>query len=114
MNNIEKAKSTVQEFIDFLNLLYQQNYGVNLQIGILEELTEELDTIWVFSYDSTSGVKGHELMGTSPLIVEKDTLDIYQTLNNISFEENLSLYMEGADDIKKLEKDENGIWDIVD
>lgn len=112
MYSLKEATARVQEFIDFQNMLYQQMYGVDLKIGILDEYTKEYDSIWLFSYDSTTDDDSHKLMGKSPLIVEKETLDIYSTLNFLTLEENLALYYEGSERIEKVEKDENGLWAV--
>lgn len=45
------------------------------------------------------------------LIIEKDSLDIYEMMTAISVEENIKLYLEDKNKLGLLKKSDSGIWD---
>ncbi|WP_054852349.1 hypothetical protein [Olleya sp. ITB9] len=110
MYTIEQAKSKVNEYIEFLNLMYNETFpDIEFDVKIIENQTKEYDFGWVFFYQSLN--EESRLGGNGPLIIEKDSLDIYEMMTAISVEENIKLYLEDKNKLGLLKKPDSGIWD---
>jgi hypothetical protein len=109
----EQAQSKMQEFVDFQNNLAIWNGGENLDIIIYDELTQEHEFGWVFFWQMRDEEKT-VLIGNGPIIIERETLDLYAMMTAYTVEENIQLYLENKNQLGKMEPDDDGIWDVVD
>lgn len=111
MHTFEEAKNKMQDYINFTNLLFNENYpSTNWNISMIDKLTKEYDFGWVFFYES---VTNNLLAGNGPIIILKDNLDMYQMMTSLGIEENIKLFLEDKNKLARIEKDENGVWDTV-
>lgn len=53
------------------------------------------------------------LAGNGPIIIEKETLNVYYMMTAISVEENIELYKSDKNKLLQLEEDEDGFFDPV-
>ena len=103
----------MQKFIDAENISHELNYEFNGDIIIIEKLTEELDFCWIFYWNYNNSNADHSLIGNGPVIVEKDTLDMYMMATGRTVEDNIKEFLTHKDYLSKLEEDEDGNWDFV-
>ncbi|WP_046754934.1 hypothetical protein [Kordia jejudonensis] len=109
----EQAQTVMQEYVDFIIKDILWNEEEESDIIIYENATEEFDFGWIFCYDVRDSKKNSPLVGNGPVIVEKETLDTYEMHTAYSYEDNIKMYLEDKMKLGKLEKDEDGFWDIV-
>lgn len=109
----EEAQSKMQEYVDFQNNLAIWNGNQDLDIIIYEELTQEHNFGWVFFWQM-SDEENTVLVGNGPVIIEKDSLNMYVMMTAYTVEENIQLYLENKNQLGKMEKDDDDIWDVVD
>ena len=109
----KQAQEKIQKFIDYKNDSHILNYEFNADIIIYEELTEELDFCWIFFWNVRNSNKDNSLIGNGPIIIEKDSLDMYMMATGLSVEDNLKEFKKNKDYLSKLEEDEDGNWDFV-
>lgn len=101
----------MQDYIDFTNLLFNENYpNKNWNISIIDKLTKEYDFGWVFFYESDTN---NLFAGNGPIIILKDNLYMCQMMTSLDVEENIKLFVEDKNKLARIEKDEYGVWDIV-
>lgn len=111
----EQAKAKMQEYIDFQNNLFIWNDGYNPEIIIYDNLTQERNFGWVF-YWQVKNVKedySNIIIGNGPIIIEKETLEMYKMGTGLDPEEYEKMYLDNKNLLAKLEKDIDGIWDVV-
>ena len=111
----KEAQEKAQKFVDFQNNLFIWNDGFNPEIIIYEELMQERDFGWIFFWQ-VKEVKAdfsNVIGGNGPLIVEKETLDVYQMGPGMSVEEYINMYLRDKNALIKLEMNEFGEFDAV-
>jgi hypothetical protein len=111
MHTFEEAKTKMQDYIDFTNLLFNENYpNMNWEISIIDRLTKVYDFGWVFFYESGNN---NLLAGNGPMIILKENLHMYQMMTSLDVEENIKLFLEDKNKLARIEKDDDGVWDTV-
>ena len=111
----EQAKEKMQRFVDYQNNLIIWNNEGKPDIVIYNDLTENYSFGWVF-YWQTKNIKedySNFLAGNGPIIIEKDTLNMYKMMTAISTEENIALYKKDKNKLLQLEEDQDGFFDPV-
>ncbi|WP_312510616.1 hypothetical protein [Chryseobacterium culicis] len=89
----EEAKAKMQRFVDYQNNLIIWNDNGEPDIIIYDHLTEDHPFGWVF-YWQVKDIKdnfSNVLSGNGPIIIEKDTLNVYKMMTAISVEENMEI-----------------------
>lgn len=81
-------------------------------IIIFEDLTQEHPFGWVL-YWQVKDDFSKSLAGNAPIIIEKETLNVYCMMTAISVEENIELYKSDKNKLLQLEEDEDGFFDPV-
>lgn len=114
-NTIEQALAKMQKYVDFQNNVFLWNHSMKADLVIQNDLTKEYEFGWVFFWQVRKIKKDHSnvIGGNGPIIIEKDTLDMYAMMTALSIEENLQLYLEDKQNLAKLEMDEDGFFDVV-
>jgi roadblock/LC7 domain-containing protein len=115
MYTIDEAKTKMQKYVDYQNNIYYINNDSHPNIVIYDELTQTKDFGWIFFWQ-VAEVKGdysNVIIGNGPVIIEKDTLDMYSMKTALKIEDNIKLYAEDKNNLGKLEEDEDGNFDIV-
>lgn len=109
MFTLQDAKNKLEEYIDFLNLIYSQNYPeLKLQIIIENGLTLENELGWIFFYQSNNETT--LIAGNGPIFVEKKSLDMYQFGTALKTEEYLAIFEENKSKLPIIKKGKDGIW----
>ncbi|WP_223598271.1 hypothetical protein [Chryseobacterium sp. GVT01B] len=111
----EEAKAKMQRFVDYQNKLIIWNDMGEPDIIIYDQLTEEHSFGWIF-YWQVKDIKdnfSNVLAGNGPIIIEKDTLNVYKMMTAISVEENIMLYKKDKNKLLQLEEDQDGFFDPV-
>lgn len=111
----EQARAKMQRFVDYQNNLIVWNDRGEPDIIIYEHLTEEHPFGWVF-YWQVKNIKedfSNFLAGNGPIIIEKNTLNMYKMMTAISVEENIELYKKDKNKLLQLEEDQDGFFDPV-
>lgn len=112
----EQAQAKMQEFIDFQNNLRIWNEWGEPDIAIYDHLTIEKDFGWIFYWQRKNANMENIntfIVGNGPIIIEKKTLNMYGMMTAYSVEKNIEIYLENKNKLSKLEKDEDGIFDVV-
>ncbi|WP_332453301.1 hypothetical protein [Chryseobacterium aquaticum] len=115
MNTKEQAKAKMQRFVDYQNNLIAWNDRGEPDVVIYDHLTEEHSFGWVF-YWQVKDIKedfSNFLAGNGPIIIEKETLNMYKMMTAISTEENIELYKKDKNKLLQLEEDQDGFFDPV-
>ncbi|MGG5210837.1 hypothetical protein ACQWU4_18105 [Chryseobacterium sp. MIQD13] len=105
----------MQRFVDYQNNLIVGNEEGEPDIIIYDHLTEEHPFRWVF-YWQVKNIKedfSNFLAGNGPIIIEKDTLNVYKMMTAISTEENIELYKKDKNKLLQLEEDQDVFFDPV-
>lgn len=111
----EEAKAKMQRFVDYQNNLIIWNDNGEPDIIIYDHLTEDHPFGWVF-YWQVKDIKdnfSNVLSGNGPIIIEKDTLNVYKMMTAISVEENIMLYKKDKNKLLQLEEDQDGFFDPI-
>ncbi|ANF50529.1 hypothetical protein A0O34_08345 [Chryseobacterium glaciei] len=108
----EQAKAKMQRFVDYQNNLIVWNEEGEPNIIIYEELTERHPFGWVFYWQIKDDYSNF-LAGNGPIIIEKDTLNMFKMMTAISTEENITLYKKDKNKLLQLEEDQDGFFDPV-
>lgn len=111
----EQAREKMQRYVDYQNNLIIWNDEGEPDIIIYDHLTEEHPFGWVF-YWQVKNIKedfSNFLAGNGPIIIEKDTLNVYKMMTAISTEENIELYKKDKNKLLQLEEDQDGFFDPV-
>lgn len=111
----EQARAKMQRFVDYQNNLIIWNERGEPDVIIYDHLTEEYPFGWVF-YWQVKDVKedlSNVLIGNGPIIIEKNTLQMYKMMTAISVEENIELYKKDKNKLLQLEEDQDGFFDPV-
>lgn len=111
----KEAQEKAQKFVDFQNNLFIWNDGFNPEIIIYEELMQERDFGWIFFWQVKNVKEDYSnvIAGNGPVIVEKETLDMYKMGTAMESEKYIDLYLKDKNALAKLEKDKDGTWDVV-
>jgi len=111
----KEAQNKMQEYIDFQNDIYLLNFGEDPDIIIYEELTQEWGFGWIFFWQVKNVKEDYSnvIAGNGPVIVEKETLDMYKMGTAMESEKYIDLYLKDKNALAKLEKDKDGTWDVV-
>lgn len=111
----EQARAKMQRFIDYENNLRVWNDLGEPDIIIYDHLTEEHPFGWVFYWQVENIKENHSnvIVGNGPIIIEKDTLNVYCMMTAISTEENIELYKKDKNKLLQLEEDQDGFFDPV-
>jgi len=110
----EEAKAKMQRFVDYQNNLIIWNDNGEPDV-IYDHLTEEHPFGWVF-YWQVKNIKedfSNVLAGNGPIIIEKDTLNVYKMMTAITVEENIALYKNDKKKLLQLEEDQDGFFDPI-
>ncbi|WP_300687703.1 hypothetical protein [Chryseobacterium sp.] len=84
-------------------------------IIIYDNLTQEHPFGWVFYWQlkDVNNDFSNALAGNGPVIIDKETLNVYYMMTAISVEENIELYKSDKNQLLQLEEDEDGFFDPV-
>ncbi|UKB84175.1 hypothetical protein LF887_00565 [Chryseobacterium sp. MEBOG06] len=84
-------------------------------IIIYDNLTQEHPFGWVFYWQlkDVNNDFSNALAGNGPVIIDKETLNVYCMMTAISVEENIELYKSDKNKLLQLEEDEDGFFDPV-
>jgi hypothetical protein len=116
MNTKDQAKEKMQKYVDFQNNLRVWNEWGVPDITIYENLTKEKDFGWIFYWQRKNADMNDIrtfVVGNGPIIIEKDTLDMYAMMTALSVEDNIKVYLEDKNKLAKLEIDSDGNFDVV-
>lgn len=115
MYTFEQAKAKMQKYVDYQNNLFLWNYNSKPNIIIYDHLTQIRDFGWVFYWQAKDIKEDYSnvVVGNGPIIIEKDTLDMYKMMTAIDEEENIKLYLKDKNSLAKLEMNEYGNFDVV-
>lgn len=111
----EQANAKMQRFVDYQNNLITWNDEGEPDIIIYDSETKEYSFGWVFHWQ-TKNIKedfSNFLVGNGPIIIEKDTLNMYKMMTALSVEENIALYKKDKNKLLQLEEDQDGFFDPV-
>jgi hypothetical protein len=111
----EQADEKMAKFIASENILAELNYGENFNIIVYEHLTQVRDFGWVFFWQ-VKDIKedlSNVIVGNGPIIIEKDTLDMYQMGTAMEVEKSIEMYLKDKNSLSKLEMDEHGYFNVV-
>ncbi|KAA0126704.1 hypothetical protein FY557_16130 [Chryseobacterium sp. SN22] len=111
----EQAKAKMQRFVDYENNLRIWNNLGEPDIIIYDDETEEYPFGWVFHWQIKNIKDDYSnfLFGNGPIIIEKDTLNMYQFKTAVPIEENIELYKKDKNKLLQLEEDQDGFFDPV-
>jgi hypothetical protein len=111
----EQAKAKMQRFVDYQNNLIIWNDEGDADIIIYDNLTENHPFGWVFYWQMKNIKEDYSnfLAGNGPIIIEKDTLNMFKMMTAISPEENIAIYKEDKNKLLQLEEDKDGFFDPV-
>ena len=111
----EQARAKMQDFIDFQNNLFVWNDGYNPEIVIYDDLTQDKEFGWIFYWQVKTINEDYSnvIAGNGPIIIEKNSLDMYEMGTALDPEEYIEMYLEDKNKLAKLDKDDDGVWDIV-
>ena len=112
MYTFEQAKQLMQKYVDFQNNVFLWTDNIKTNIVILDKFTEEHSFGWVFYWQEKDLKKDNSnfVVGNGPIIIEKDTLDMYAM---IPVNENIEIYLQDKNKLAKLAIDEYGNFDVV-
>lgn len=115
MYTFEQAKAKMQKYVDYQNNMFLWNYDSKPNIVIYDNLTMTEKFGWVFFWQSKDIKKDYSnvVVGNGPIIIEKDSLDMYKMMTANEVEENIKIYLEDKNKLAKLEIDEDGNFDVV-
>lgn len=103
----------MKRFVDYQNNLLIWNNEGEPNIVIDDNLTESHSFGWVF-YWQVKEIKddySNFLAGNGPIIIEKDTLNMYKIMTAISIEENIAIYTKNK--LLQLEEDQDVFFDPI-
>ncbi|REC77175.1 hypothetical protein DRF60_12240 [Chryseobacterium elymi] len=111
----EQAREKMQRFVDYQNNLIIWNKEGEPDIIIYDNETKEYPFGWIFHWQVKNITEDHSnfLFGNGPIIIERDSLNMYQLKTAISTEENIELYKKDKNKLLQLEEDQDGFFDPV-
>ncbi|GAA4760845.1 MULTISPECIES: hypothetical protein [Flavobacterium] len=111
----KQARAKMQEYIDYMNNSFFWNYDWKPGIIIYDNLTrvEEFGWIYFWQVQEVREDLSNVISGNGPILIEKETLDMYKMMTGLTVEENIKKYLKCKNDLAKLEKDEDGNFDII-
>lgn len=115
MYTFEQAKQLMQKYVDFQNNVFLWTDNIKTNIIILDKFTEEHPFGWVFYWQEKNLKKDNSnfVVGNGPIIIEKETLDMYTMMTALPVKENIEIYLENKNKLAKLTMDEYGNFDVV-
>jgi len=115
MYTLTQAKEKMQKYVDYQNNIFLWNHDKVTNIIILDEFTEEKEFGWIFFWqekDLTEDMSNF-VVGNGPIIIEKETLNMYAMMTALPVEDNVKIYLEDKNALARLEIDEWGNFDVV-
>jgi len=115
MNTIEQAISKMQRYVDGKNRDWKVNRGIFPDIIIYESQTKEYQSCWVFFWQVREIAEDHSnvIIGNGPILIEKESLDMYILGTGREIEEQVEHFSEDKDYFLHLEEDEYGYFEVV-
>ncbi len=103
MYTFEQAKAKMQKFVDYQNNIFLWNYNEKTNIAILNDLTEYTDFGWIFFWQEKEPKQDFSnfVVGNGPIIIEKDTLDMYMMMTALTVNDNVAIYSTDKNKFRK-------------
>ncbi|WP_397364145.1 hypothetical protein [Olleya sp. R77988] len=112
----EEAQVKMQKYVGYKNRSIELNHGYFPGVIIYEHLTEDYGFGWVFYWqvnDEDAKDPRKIIIGNGPMLIEKETLNMYMLGTGQEIAEQIEEFKEDKDSFLQIEEDEWGNFDAI-